>query len=65
MTQDDGDEGERLGLDEPGAPPIERGAAIEGDADALAAAAGTSLDMDGFETGAGREIVPFVDIVGC
>ena len=53
MTQDDGDEGERLGLDEPGAPPIERGAAIEGDADALAAAAGTSLDMDGFETGAG------------
>ena len=56
MTQDDGDEAEGLGLGEPGASPIGRGAAIDGDADALAAAADTSIDMDGFETGAGFDL---------
>ena len=56
MTEDDREEGEGLGVGEPGAPRIERGADIDGDADAIAAAANTSLEMDGFETGAGFEL---------
>ena len=61
MTEDhskpaDGVEGEGPGVGEPGAPGIERGAALEGDEDAIAAAANTSLDMDGFETVAGFEL---------
>ena len=64
MTQDDGDEAEEPGLGDSGFPPIERGAAIEGDTDALAAAADTSLDMDGFETGAGFDLDYLPDDLG-
>ena len=56
MTEDDREEGEGLGVGEPEAPGIERGATLEGDEDALADAANTSLEMDGFETGAGFEL---------
>ena len=59
----DGVEGEGLGVDEPGAG-IERGAVIEGDKDALAAAAKTSLDMDGFQTGAGFDLEDSPDEAG-
>ena len=61
MTDDDG---EGLGLGEPRAPLIERGAAIEGDEDAIAEAADTSLDMDGFETGAGFDLENSPDKLG-
>ena len=64
MTEDDREEGEGLGVGEPEAPRIERGAANEGDADAIAAAANTSLDMDGFETGAGFELEDVPDELG-
>ena len=69
MTEDhskpaDGVEGEGPGVGEPGAPGIERGAALEGDEDAIAAAANTSLDMDGFETGAGFELEDVPDKQG-
>ena len=64
MTEDNREEGEGLGVNEPEAPRIERGAAIEGDKDALAAAADTSLDMDGFETGAGFELEDVPDEPG-
>ena len=69
MTEDhskpaDGVEGEGPGVGEPGAPGIERGAALEGDEDAIAAAANTSLDMDGFETGAGFELEDVPDEPG-
>ncbi len=60
----DGVEGEGRGVDEPVAPGIERGAVIEGDADALAAAANTSLDMDGFQTGAGFDLEDSPDEAG-
>ena len=56
MTEDDREEGEGLGADQPEAPGIKRGADLEGDEDAIAAAANTSLEMDGFETGAGFEL---------
>ena len=52
----DGEEREGLDVGEPEAPRIERGAAIEGDEDAMAAAADTLLDMEGFETGAGFDL---------
>ena len=69
MTEDhskpaDGVEGEGPGVGEPGAPGIERGAALEGDENAIAAAANTSLDMDGFETGAGFELEDVPDEPG-
>ena len=56
MTDDNREEGEHLSSGEPEAPLIERGATLEGDEDAIAAAANTSLDMDGFETGAGFDL---------
>ena len=61
MTEDDREEGEGLGGGEPEAPGIERGATLEGDEDALAAAANTSLEMDGFETGAGFDLEDLPD----
>ena len=64
MTEDDGEESEGLGAGEPGAPRIERGTALEGDADAIAAAANTSLDMDGFETGGGFDLEDLPDELG-
>ena len=69
MTEDhskpaDGVEGEGPGVGEPGAPGIKRGAALEGDEDAIAAAANTSLEMDGFETGAGFELEDVPDEPG-
>ena len=69
MTEDhskpaDGVEGEGPGVGEPGAPGIERGAALEGDEDAIAVAANTSLDMDGFETGAGFDLEDVPDEPG-
>ena len=45
--------GKELSLDAPEASDIEMGAAFEVDEDAMAAAASTPLDMEGFETGAG------------
>jgi hypothetical protein len=56
VTDDNREEGEHLSSGEPEAPLIERGATLEGDEDAIAAAANTSLDMDGFETGAGFDL---------
>ncbi len=64
MTEDDREEGEGLGAGEPEPPGIERGATLEGDKDALAAAANTSLEMDGFETGAGFELEDVPDEPG-
>ena len=64
MTEDDREEGERLGADQPEAPGIERGADLEGDEDAIAAAANTSLEMDGFETGAGFDLEDVPDKPG-
>ena len=64
MTEDDREEGEGLGADQPEAPGIKRGADLEGDEDALAAAANTSLEMDGFETGAGFELEDVPDEPG-
>lgn len=68
----DGEDGEGLGVDEPGAPPSEgaatfevnMGAALDVDEDAIAAAAETSLDMDGFETGAGFDLEDVPDEIG-
>ncbi len=56
--------GEGPGVDEPVGSGIERGAVIEGDKDALAAAANTSLDMDGFQTGAGFDLEDSPDEAG-
>ena len=64
MTEDDREEGEGLGADQPEAPGIKRGADLEGDEDALTAAANTSLEMDGFETGAGFELEDVPDEPG-
>ncbi len=50
MTEDE-ESGEDLGL-----PPIERGAALDADEDALAEAANTSLDMEGFQIGSGFDL---------
>ena len=64
MTEDDREEGEGLGADQPEAPGIKRGADLEGDEDTLTAAANTSLEMDGFETGAGFELEDVPDEPG-
>ena len=64
MTDDNREGDEELGPGESGAPLIERGAAIVGDEDAVAAAANTSLDMDGFETGAGFGLEDSPDELG-
>jgi hypothetical protein len=45
-----------IGVDQPQAHEFEMGAALDSDIDAVAAAARTSLDMEGFETGAGFDL---------
>lgn len=50
-----GEEPEELGVGQPEVLPVERGAVLEMDEDEMASAADTSLDMEGFETGAGFE----------
>ena len=50
------DELEELGVGQPEGLPVERGAVLEMDEDEMASAADTSLDMEGFETGAGFEL---------
>jgi len=51
-----GEEAEELGVGQPEVLPVERGAVLEMDEDEMASAADTSLDMEGFETGAGFEL---------
>ncbi len=50
-----GEEPEELGVGHPEVLPAERGAVLEMDEDEMVSAADTSLDMEGFETGAGFE----------
>jgi len=51
-----GEEPEELGVGQPEVLPVERGAVLEMDEDEMASAADTSLDMEGFETGAGFDL---------
>ena len=48
----DGEEGRRVRMVDLGLPGIESGAALDADEDSIAEVADTSLDMEGFETGA-------------
>ena len=50
------DEGKDVRMVDFGIPHIEKGATLGGDDDAIAEAAKTSLDMEGFETGAGFDL---------
>ena len=52
----DGEEGGGLGVEDLGLPGIERGATLDADEDAIAEAANTSLDMEGFQTGSGFDL---------
>lgn len=52
----EGEEGKGIRMVDFGLPKIERGAALEVDEDAIAEAAKTPLEMEGFETGAGFDL---------
>ena len=66
----DGGEDEGLGVGEPGESEedetleVDMGAALDMDEDAVAEAANTSLDMEGFETGAGYDLEDVPDELG-
>ena len=56
-----GEEGKGLGVDEPDALVVDMGADLDVDKDAMKEAAATSLDMEGFETGAGFDLEDLPD----